>query len=268
MTLENTALLDVESLGYAVDNQAILHNVSLKMMPGEFIGLVGPNGAGKSTLLKVISGLWTGFRGEVSLSGKPLRAYAPREVARIIAQVPQITAIEFPFTVQQIVLMGRNPHLSRFQLETEHDRQLVARAMQRTGSTAMAERLIGTLSGGERQLVLIARALAQEPRLLLLDEPTANLDIQHQVKLLTLVRGLVREDGLSAIAAVHDLELAARFCDKLVLLHQGQVLTQGSPHEVLESEHLRAAYGVDVRPYPDPITGYLRLAVLDTDDAQ
>ncbi len=258
-------LLHASDLVYTRDSRPILRGVSFAVQPGEFVGLIGPNGAGKSTLLKVIGGLWTGAQGEIRLLDKPLRRCSPRQIARLIAQVPQMTALDFPFTVQQIALMGRNPHLGRFQLETAQDRALVDEALRRTGTLDLAARLIGTLSGGERQRVLIARALAQEPRLLLLDEPTANLDIQHQMSILGLVRALVRQDQLGAVAAVHDLELAARFCDRLVLLHEGIVLADGSPEDVLSPEHLRAAYDVEAHPYRDPITEHLRIAVLNTD---
>jgi iron complex transport system ATP-binding protein len=229
-------LLTAAAVTYTRDGRDILRDVTFAVAPGELVGLIGPNGAGKSTLLRVISGLWTGAASDIRLLDRSLAHYTPREIARIIAQVPQITALDFPFTVQQVVLMGRNPHLGRFQLETARDRRIVAEAMHRT--------------------------LTQEPRLLLLDEPTANLDIQHQIGILDLVRDLIREDGLGAVAAVHDLELAARFCDRLVLLHRGTVLAEGSPESVLTSDHLCTAYGVDARPYPDPVTGHLRLAVL------
>jgi iron complex transport system ATP-binding protein len=228
----NESLLIAEGVTYRQDGQTILRDTHLSVQPGELVGLIGPNGAGKTTLLKVISGLWSGAQGQIMLLDRPLARYSARDVAQIVAQVPQITALDFPFTVKQIVLMGRNPHLGRFELETERDRRIAQQAMQRTQTLELADRLIGTLSGGERQRVLIARALTQEPRLLLLDEPTANLDVQHQMGILELVQGLIREDKLGAVAAVHDLELAARFCDRLVLLHQGAVLAEGAPESV------------------------------------
>jgi len=255
-------LLIAEGVSYRQDGQTILHDVSLSVAPGELVGLIGPNGAGKTTLVKAISGLLSGPKGAITLLKRPLARIPAREVARIVAQVPQITALDFPFTVKQIVLMGRNPHLSRFEIETEKDRRIAEQAMKRTQTLDLADRLIGTLSGGERQRVLIARALTQEPRLLLLDEPTANLDIQHQMSVLELVQDLVREDGLGAVAAVHDLELAARFCDRLVLMHQGTVLAEGTPERVLSPENLRAAYRVETRSYADPLTGHLRIAIL------
>jgi iron complex transport system ATP-binding protein len=255
-------LLTAKGVSYRQDRHLILSDVRLSVQPGELVGLIGPNGAGKTTLLKVIGGLWSGAKGEITLLDRPLARYSARDVARIIAQVPQITALDFPFSVRQVVLMGRNPHLGRFELETERDRRIAEQAMRRTKTLDLAERLIGTLSGGERQRVLIARALTQEARLLLLDEPTANLDIQHQIGILELVQGLIREDGLGAVAAVHDLELAARFCDRLVLMDRGAVLAEGTPEDVLSPEILRTAYAVDTRAYPDPVTGHLRIAVI------
>lgn len=264
MISENTngTILNATGLVVQLDGKFLLHDVSFSVREGELVGLIGPNGAGKSTLLKVINGLWSDVSGEITLLNRSLRQYSTRQIAQVVAHVPQITALDFPFTVKQIVLMGRNPHLKRFELETEHDRQLAERAMRRTQTREFESRLIGTLSGGERQRVLIARALAQQPRLLLLDEPTANLDIQHQISIFELVQSLVREDGLSAVAAVHDLELAARFCDRLILLKDGSVSAVGTPESVLVPEQLRAAYGIDTQLYRDPVMGHLRVAVV------
>lgn len=261
-TNTNGTVLHATDLTVRIDGKPLLRDVSFSVHEGELVGLIGPNGAGKSTLLKVINGLWSDVSGEITLLDRSLRQYSTRQIARVIAHVPQITALDFPFTVRQIVLMGRNPHLKRFELETEHDRQLAERAMRRTQTSEFDSRLIGTLSGGERQRVLIARALAQQPRLLLLDEPTANLDIQHQISIFELVRALVREDGLSAVAAVHDLELAARFCDRLILLKDGSVNAVGTPENVLVPEQLRSAYGIDAQLYRDPVVGHLRVAVV------
>jgi iron complex transport system ATP-binding protein len=256
-------LLSADGVSYRREGRDILRGVTFTVSPGELVGLIGPNGAGKSTLIKVIGGLWSGAEGAITLLDKPLARYSSRQIAQVIAQVPQITALDFPFSVRQVVMMGRNPHLGRFQLETDRDRRAADDALRRTQTLDLVDRLIGTLSGGERQRVLIARALTQQPRLLLLDEPTANLDLQHQMGIMDMVRSLIREDELGVVAAVHDLELAARFCDRLVLLHRGTVQAEGTPDEVLTPDHIRAAYGVDALPYRDPITGHLRLAVLD-----
>ncbi len=256
-------LLHGEGIAVRRNGHTILRGVTFGVAAGELVALVGPNGAGKSTLLKAVGGLWPDVEGDVTLLGRPLSHYSTRQAARIVAHVPQITALDFSFTAEQIVMMGRNPHLGRFQLETERDRRIVARAMERTDTTHLADRLINTLSGGERQRVLIARALAQEPRVLLLDEPTANLDVQHQLGVLGLLRDLIEQDQLGVVAAVHDLEMAARYCDRLVLLHHGAVLAEGVPDAVLTPDHLAEVYCVEAQPYRDPITGYLRLAIRD-----
>jgi iron complex transport system ATP-binding protein len=263
----DAALLRADAITVRRDENTLLQSVSFSVAAGELVGLVGPNGAGKSTLLKAIGGLWTDVGGEVTLLGQPLRRYSTRQIARIVAHVPQITALDFAFTVEQIVMMGRSPHLGRFEIETGRDREIVQSALERTDTAHLSARLINTLSGGERQRVLIARALAQQPRVLLLDEPTANLDVQHQLGVLDLLRRLVAQDRLGAAVAVHDLEMAARYCDRLVMLHHGTVLAEGTPEAVLAPDLLAEVYCVDVQPYRDPITGYLRLAITGSADA-
>ncbi len=264
---DGTALLRAEQVGFQRGGSVLLSGITFSVVAGEVLGLIGPNGAGKSTLLKVISGLWPVTSGTVLLLGQPLKHYSTRAVAQVIAQVPQITSLDFPFTVHQVVLMGRNPHLSRFELETARDREIAGAAMRQTATEHLAGRLIGSLSGGERQRVLIARALAQEPRLLLLDEPTANLDLQHQMAILDLLRRLAVQNRVGVVVAVHDLEMAARYCDRLILMHQGGILAEGAPDQVLTPARLRQAYGVESRAYPDPVTGHLRLAVISDVEA-
>jgi iron complex transport system ATP-binding protein len=254
--------LEAESLGYRVAGRSLLDDVALRVAPGEFVGLVGPNGAGKTTLLRAIAGLLAPSCGRVRLEGRALERLDPRQLARIVAHVPQSTRIDFGFTCLEVVLMGRHPHLGRFALEGPADYRVAEAAMAFTGTSDLAERPITAVSGGEQQRVLAARALAQEPRLLLLDEPTANLDVLHRLQLLDLVRDLVRARGLSAIAAIHDLELAARYCDRLVLLKDGRVLAEGPPAAVLTPERIRAAFGVRAVVRPDPLTGGLSIAVL------
>jgi len=252
-------LLQAEGLSYAVAGTDILQQVSFRLAAGELVGLVGPNGAGKSTLLRALGGLLAGVTGRVELLGRPLAAYSPREIARLVAHVPQATALDFPFTVQDIVLMGRSPHLGRFQLEGPRDRSVAEWAMRTTETLPFARRLVSTLSGGERQRVLIARALAQEPAILLLDEPTSNLDIKHQLALLEMVRSLAHRDGLGVMAAIHDLPLAARFCDRIVLITQGRVVAAGQPDQVFTPGRLAQVFGVEVSVEREPATGHLRL---------
>ncbi len=258
-------LLRAEGLSCCIGSSKILQQVSFHLAAGELVGLVGPNGAGKSTLLRVLGGLPVGeITGRVELLGKPLSAYSPREIARLVAHVPQATALDFPFTARDVVLMGRSPHLGRFQLEGERDRRVAERVMQATETLPFARRLVSTLSGGERQRVLIARALAQEPAILLLDEPTSNLDIKHQLALLEMVRDLAYREGLGVVAAIHDLPLAARFCDRIVLIAQGRVLAAGRPDQVFTPGRLAQVFGVEVSVEHEPATGHLRLVPLRT----
>ena len=255
------ATLAVEDVSYRVDAAQLLSSVDLRAGPGEFIGLVGPNGAGKSTLLRAIDHLIRPTGGSVWLDGRTLTELSPRQIARVVALVPQSTVLDFGFSCIEVVLMGRNPHLGALQPEGAADWAIAHEAMTATETLEFAQRSIVEMSGGERQRVFVARALAQRPRLLLLDEPTSNLDVGHQLQILDLVAGLVGE-GLTAIAAIHDLNLAARYCQRLVLLHGGRVRASGRPKEVLTSEHLAAAFGVEAVVSPDPFLDALRVTVL------
>jgi ABC-type cobalamin/Fe3+-siderophores transport system ATPase subunit len=254
-------LIDATRLDLTVDGASILRGVSITLGAGEMVGLVGPNGAGKTSLLKLLGGLRRPTSGDINLMGKPLASYNARDVARQIASVPQSTSAEFAFTVREVVLMGRSPHLGRFEIERVVDHEIANQAMRRMDVQVLAERFLPTLSGGERQRVFTARALAQQPRILLLDEPTANLDVGHQLDLLDLVRGLTRNEGLGVIAAVHDLDLAVQYCDRLILLHKGERLAEGAPEAVLTPESLSAAFGVRGDLYRDPFSDTLRLSV-------
>lgn len=244
------------------DAARILDGVSVSVGAGEFLGLIGPNGAGKSTLLRAMSGVLRRRAGTVTLEGRDLDAMGPGEVARVLALAPQLAPYTYGFTALEVVMMGRYPHMGRFQVEGAAERRIAEEALERTEAARFAHREVATLSGGERQRVFLARALAQAPRVLLLDEPTSNLDIQHQMRALALVRELARE-GIAAIAAIHDLTLAARYCDRLVLLHEGRVAAEGAPREVLTPERIERVFGVRAVVYPDPLTGSLTLSLLD-----
>lgn len=259
--------LVARGVGYEVDAARLLDQVDMEAERGELIGLVGANGAGKTTLLKALSGLLRRAGGTVVLEGRDLDGMSPGEVARVVAHLPQFAPYTFGFTALEVVLMGRYPHMGRFQVEGERDRRIAREAMRVTETESFAGRAVTTLSGGERQRVLIARALAQEPRILLLDEPTANLDLQHQLKVLEMVKEMVT-GGLTAVAAIHDLALAARYCDRLVLLKEGRLQAEGRPEEVLTSANLEAAFGVRAVTYRDPLTGSLTLSLLDSAPAQ
>ena len=257
--------ISAQELSYKIQAQTLLDSVDLQADRGEFLGLIGPNGAGKSTLLRAISGILGYQEGTVRLEGADLRSLSSKDISAGLALVPQIAPYTHSFTSIELVLMGRYPHLGRFQIEGREDDRIAREAMRLTETEQFADRTLDTLSGGERQRVFVSRALAQQPRVLLLDEPTANLDVLHQLKVLDLVRRLV-DDGLTAVAAIHDLNMAARYCDRLVLLSGGRVLAEGSPEEVLTPETMESAFGVRSAVYRDPITGSLAISLVGPAD--
>ncbi|MEF8974278.1 MAG: ATP-binding cassette domain-containing protein [Haloarcula sp.] len=246
-------MLDVSGLAVSFGAQSVVSGVGFSVDRGSLVGLVGPNGAGKTTVLRTIKGTLDPDAGTVRVDGDPIHGKSAKAVSRLVASTPQGTALSFDFSVRQTVEMGRTPHLGRFDRMGEADRRAVERAMERTSVTQFADRPFTSLSGGERQRVLLARALAQETPTLLLDEPTASLDINHAVRTLELVRKLV-EDGKTAVAAIHDLNLAARYCDELVLLAGGGVRAAGRPTDVLTSDTLRDAFDAETLVTTQPGT--------------
>jgi len=224
--------------------RSVLAGVDLAVRAGEVVGLLGRNGAGKTTLLRAARDALRPDAGEVLLDGREARALGRRGRARAVAMVPQETVFPFPFSVAEVVLMGRTPHLGWLGFESQRDLDVARGAMERLGIAAFADRSILELSGGERQLAVVARALAQEPRLLLLDEPTAFLDLRHRIEVLSQVRELAAAGG-AALVVSHDLGVAAGFCDRLVLLGGGRVVAAGTPAEVLVPETLRSAFGIE-----------------------
>ncbi len=239
------------SLGY--DHRAVVNNINLKAVSGEMLGLIGPNASGKSTLIKGITRLINIFSGHISIDGQDIKNIKREELARLIAVVPQNPVLPEVFTAFEVVLMGRTPHLGLLRYEGEKDIAIAWQAMRATKTQLFAERRIGELSGGERQRLIIARALTQQPRVFLLDEPTAHLDINHQVEILNLVKSLCLEQNLTIIAALHDLNLAAQYCDWLIMLNGGQIHAEGIPQDVLTVENIKRAYGAEVCVYPHPI---------------
>ncbi|MYB49803.1 MAG: heme ABC transporter ATP-binding protein [Dehalococcoidia bacterium] len=257
--------ISAQNLTYEVEGKTLLDGVDLQAERGQLVGLIGPNGAGKTTLLRTISGILRYRQGSIHLEGSDLMSMSPKDAAATLALVPQIAPYTYGFTSMELVLMGRYPHLGRFQIEGREDDRIAREAMRLTEIEQFADRTLDTLSGGERQRVFVARALTQQPRILLMDEPTANLDVLHQLKVLDLVRQLV-DDGLTAVAAIHDLNMAARYCDKLVLLSGGRVLAEGPPNEVLAPETIESAFGVKSAVYQDPITGSLAISLIGPAD--
>jgi iron complex transport system ATP-binding protein len=256
------ALLTTQNLSFAYDGRPVLKEVSLAVEAGEFVGLIGANGSGKTTLLRALLGLLKAS-GEARLCGDPLWTLNRQEIARRATMVHQDTRVDFAFTSRDIVAMGRTPYLGRFKPEGPADKEAIARAMRETGTTELAERPVTELSGGERQRVHLARALAQETRVILLDEPTANLDLAHQFEALELVRGFTRAGG-AALAAIHDLTLASRFCDRLLLLSGGEIVAAGLPAEVITESSLEKHFALRARVRRDDETGAMIVHPLAT----
>jgi iron complex transport system ATP-binding protein len=243
--------LRLDRLSVDIAGRRIVTGIDLAVGDREFAGLVGPNGSGKSTILKAIYRVHRPSTGKVLLDGTDLLSLRPRDAAQRIAVVAQESTSEFDFTVREMVMIGRTPHKRSFDRDTEADRAVVDQAIERVGCEQLAQRRFNTLSGGEKQLVLIARALAQEANHLILDEPTNHLDIHHQVEILEVVAGL----GVTVLAALHDLSLAALFCHSIHVLSAGQIVTAGPPGAVLTPETIRRAYGADVLVIDHPDTG-------------
>lgn len=229
----------------ARDAPLVLDRVSIDVDRGATVGLLGPNGSGKTTLLRIIAGILTPQSGAVQLNDVPIAQFDRRQLAQRVAMVPQDTHSTFDFTVLDIVLMGRFAHLGPFMLEGQSDLAIARRALESTGTSAFEGRLFSTLSGGEKQRVVIASALAQSAELLLLDEPTASLDVGHQLEVQSLLARLNHEQGVTMVVSTHDLNFAAAMCETLVLLRDGRVLACGPTKDVLNAESVLALYGVE-----------------------
>ncbi len=247
--------LGVSNLSYSFGGRKVLRDVTFDVGEGEFLGLMGPNGSGKTTLLRCMTRYLPAAARAILVDMKPLHTLSDRELASTFAVVPQNSSTDFPFTVRDIVTMGRIPHVrSRLASTSREDMQIVESSMEVTGCAVFADRPFSKLSGGERQRVVIARALAQAPKALLLDEPTVYLDISGQLEMMDLVSRLNREQALTVIAVLHDINLAARYCDRIALLNQGSLEAIGTPDEVINSETILNVYGVDVAIRKDPFT--------------
>jgi len=238
--------LAAEHVSFGYGSRLVLDDVSLGLAAGEVVGVIGPNGSGKTTLLRLLSGVRTPRGGSIRLDGRPLASFRRREVARQIAVVPQDPTLEFPFTALEVVLMGRAPHLPALGFPRAQDVATARAALAQLDVGAVEDRPLEQLSGGERQRVLLARALAQEPAVLLLDEPTTHLDLRHQVGIYDVVQDLSRERGMAVLSVLHDLNLAALYSDRLLLLAAGRIAAEGRPRDVLTAETLAAAYGTAV----------------------
>jgi iron complex transport system ATP-binding protein len=254
---ETMVVLTVDGIDCYYGSVRVLENVCLSVKERDFVGVLGPNGSGKTTLLRSISRTLKPHRGVIFLNDVDIYALKSVEVAKQMAVVSQDNVIAFNFTALDIVLMGRNPHLSRFQMESEKDVAIARKAMEFTNTWHLAERPLNELSGGERQRVIIARALAQEPKVLLLDEPTVHLDINNQLEIMDLLKELCIKKGLIVLTVFHDFNLAARYCDSAILLNDGKIVSMGNLDAVLTSENIRKVFQVDVVVKKHPITNSL-----------
>ena len=254
VTTEIPVAIAADSLRVRLGKSEILKGVSASARPGQVTGIIGPNGSGKTTLLRALAGLVDVSGGSVSLGSSSLSDMSASQRARAIAYMPQIAGAH-PFTALDLVLMGRYPRLGRFQLESASDYEAARAAMRRTQTEEFADRKMDTLSGGERQRVALARALAQEADVMLLDEPTASLDLRHQILTMETVTEDARERNAAVVAVMHDLSLAARYCDELYLLSGGEVIASGAPWDVLTKESLESAFRVEALIEPDPVSG-------------
>ncbi len=252
---EPATLWRLKDVGFGYDNRAVLDKLDLCLEPGRCYGVLGPNGSGKTTLLDLLCGLQVPDRGVIEFRGRPPVRWRPRNLARSLALVPQDFMVRFGFTVRQVVEMGRHPHLTRFAGLSPEDHLLVDSVMEEMGIAALAGRPVTRLSGGEKQRVAVARALAQDPEVLLLDEATSNLDIYHSLSILGTIGRRVREQGLTVVAALHDLNLAGYFCDRLIFLGRGRIVHQGPIDSVLREEVVEEVYGVEARVRQDDFSG-------------
>ncbi len=248
-------VIKTKNLDWAYDGVKVLDDVSLNIKSGTFTGILGPNGAGKTTLLKLILNLLQPERDSILINGMDIRTYSRKDLAKIEAYVPQSVKIDFTFTVEQVVMMGRTPFLGRFDRESRKDIRIAEWAMKETGVLELKEKLITHLSGGELQRVVIARALTQEPVILALDEPTSHLDIHHQINILSIIRSLAKRKSLTIVAVLHDVNHALEYCDNLFLLDQGKIVNTGSPEKVITPKVMKEVYNLNVKITKNPFTG-------------
>jgi iron complex transport system ATP-binding protein len=254
--------INVKNLSHSFGENLVLKNISFQVPQRDFFIIIGPNGSGKTTLMKIISGILKPQDGELEILNRPIDQYHRKALAQTIAFVPQMTFSDFPFSVTEIVLMGRSPYLGMLGIEQENDLEIANQAIAFTGLENLAHRNLTQLSGGEQQRVFIARAICQEPDIILLDEPTASLDLAYQVRIMDLMEKLKTEKSITVVMVSHDVNLAAMYADHLILLHKGQVVCQGLPDEVLTYKTLEEAYGCTLLVDESPLGKFPRVTLV------
>jgi len=248
-------LLKTNNLSGGYYKETIIRDISFEIKRGDFLGIIGPNGSGKTTLLRLMSKVLTPHKGNITFEDKDIASMELKEFAKKVSFVGQDTAINFSFSVLEIVLMGRIPHLKRLQLEAKEDYLIAQNCLAMADALYLKDKSIDELSSGERQRVIIAKALTQEPLLLFLDEPTSHLDIGHQIQVLDLLKRLNRQNNLTLVVVLHDLNLAGQYCNRIVLLNEGEVFKEGSPEEVLTYQNIETVYKTTVVVKKNPING-------------
>ncbi len=254
--------IEINNLSYAYDDHLVLHHLSFSIQKGDFFIIIGPNGSGKTTLMKIISGLVKLQQGDLTILNQSILTYTPKALARKIAFVPQMAPPDFPFTVTELVLMGRSPHLGPLGLEREKDLAIAQKAMEFTGVEHLSHRKLDQLSGGEQQRVYIARAICQDPQVILLDEPTASLDLAHQVRIMDMMEKLKEDKNVTVVMVSHDVNLAAMYGERLLLLKEGRIVSMGHPTDVLTYQALEEAYGCTILVDVSPIGKYPRVTLV------
>jgi iron complex transport system ATP-binding protein len=257
-----TTGLDIRRISFAYAGEPVLRDVSLSVAPGEMVGLLGPNGSGKTTLLKLAGGVLKPGGGEITLGGSNMASLKRKAIAREVAVVPQQFNMPYAFTTLDVVMLGRFPFMSTLSGESAADKQAVSDALSLVGLNYLIDSRFNELSGGERQKVVLAMALAQQPKLLLLDEPTLHLDINHQIEILELVRRLNKVQNITVLAAMHDLNLAALYFDRLVVLKNGRIVAEGTPPQVLTEKMVLDVFGAAVKVETEPATGVPHVRVV------
>jgi len=247
--------LEMQNVTLTYGPKVVVRDLTFQMMPGEMLGLVGPNGCGKSTIIKALSHIIPPYSGRILLNGKDISQISHKNLSCMLSVVPQMPLLPSIFTAFEIVLMGRNPHLGLFQYEGPKDMAITWQAMERASTQHLAHRRVNELSGGEIQGIVIARVLAQETEAILLDEPTANLDIGRQIEILDLIKSLCRENNMTVVAALHDLNLASQYCDQLVLINNGRIHAEGTPEKVINTENIEEVYGSGSYVHAHPLSG-------------
>lgn len=255
-------LLEAMHVGFSYGDHEVLADIQLAIREGDFIGIIGPNGAGKSTLIRILAGFLKPSRGAVRLNGRAMASLSKKAIARNLAVVAQVEPTDFGFSVEEEVMLGRAPHHAGLYFETQADRRIVERAMSETGVRSLAERQLTEISGGERQRVRISRALAQQPRVLLLDEPTTHLDLHAQLTLAELARGINRS-GLAVVMVSHDINFVVRCCKSVIMLHEGGFRFRGSPHEVITEQNIAEVFHIRTLVDQNPLTGLPRMSPIE-----